>query len=155
MDLLPKDDGHSCEGYTWYLRGGGIRVTVNVTRLKCGPLGSGNSWKQRSDDSNDGDLLYDVSPFDPPPHTPYCWVCFWKLSPCEESLAFHESLSWSGIGIGRGSGCWLNPFFTCLCHSGANMSKKMPINQSKDDFLKPYKRIICFVLLLNPRESWF
>ena len=36
----------------------GIRVTVSVTTLKCGPLGYGNSYKQSSDnDDGDDDTL--------------------------------------------------------------------------------------------------
>lgn len=33
----------------------GIRVTVNVATLKCGPLGCRNSCKQKSDDDDDDD----------------------------------------------------------------------------------------------------
>lgn len=36
----------------------GIRVTVNVAALKCGPLGCKNSCKQKSDD-DDGTLTFD------------------------------------------------------------------------------------------------
>lgn len=39
----------------------GIRVTVNVATLKCGPVGCRNSCKQKSDDDDDdgGTLTFD------------------------------------------------------------------------------------------------
>lgn len=43
---------------------GGIRVTVSVTTLKCGPPGCGNSCKQSSDNDDDGDDDDDTLPFD-------------------------------------------------------------------------------------------
>lgn len=55
---------------------GGIRVTVNMTTLKCGPLGCGNSCKQRSDDDDDGDVTL---PFDPPQNL--LVSLFWEAFP--------------------------------------------------------------------------
>ena len=62
MGLIPRDEGHTCAEYRRHLVCvGGIRVTVNGTTLKWGPLGYGNSCKQSSDDDDgdDGTLPFD------------------------------------------------------------------------------------------------
>lgn len=77
----------------------GIRVTVNVATLKCGPLGYRNSCKQKSDDDDDGTLTLD------PPQNLQVRL-FLEALPSEENYAFPEFLSQSGFAAARGSGGW-------------------------------------------------
>lgn len=79
----------------------GIRVTVNVATLKCGPVGCRNSCKQKSDDDDDdGGTLT----FDPPQNLQVS--LFLEALPSEENYAVPEFLSQGGFAAVRGFGCW-------------------------------------------------
>lgn len=113
-----------------------IRVTVNMTTLKCGFSGCRNSCNQ---------WVMMMMKLYIWPSTELMVSSYLEAPHSEENCAFLKSLSQSGFAAWRSSGCWQShkgSFYTCLCHLGANKRKEMQMLKAQVSW-----RIISIVLL--------